>query len=137
MQAARLLAAARQGDIDGALGELALERLLFQRTRRTSSAALDRGLGVVDSLARGGTLGGGQLAQALELLGEQALLAEQPHAHLVERGEIAPTRSREGMLDERFVAIDDALDDPGFASRPHAIDCLKPRGWPWLFPRSP
>ena len=45
----------------------------------------------------------GQLAQALQLLGEQPLLAQEPHPHLVQSA--ARSRDalhvREGLLDER------------------------------------
>ena len=69
-----------------------------RRLLETDAMHLERGvnrrLGLVDSLTRGRTFGGGERPQALELLGEQPLLSQQAHAHLVERAQVAPTRRR-------------------------------------------
>jgi len=74
-------------------------------------------------LAGGGTLVRRQPSQALELLGEKSLLAEEPHAHFVQSGK---TRRRihvcERLLDDRVERI-----RHGF----------RPRGWPWLSLRWP
>ena len=102
MQAAGFLPAARQGHIEGALGEFLLELRLLQADAVHLQRRLNRRLGVVDSLARRGTFGGRERAQALELLGQQPLLAQHPHAHLVQSGK---ARRRihvcEPLLDER------------------------------------
>ena len=87
---------------------------------------LDRRLGIVDALARGGTLGGGQRAQALELLGEQPLLAEQRTRTSSSAPQVSPTRRRRRALARRALT--------GIRACAHE---LTPRGWLWLFPRSP
>src|SRR5277367_6478180 len=71
MQAARLLSAARQGDIDGALGQILLELSLLEADAMHFQRGLDRRLRIVDALARRGALGSRELPQAFELLGEQ------------------------------------------------------------------
>ena len=85
-----------------ALGQFRCHRRLLEADAMHLERGLDRGLGLVDALPRRGPLGRRQRAQALELLGEQPLLAQQPHAHLVQRGK---ARGRvevcERLLDER------------------------------------
>ena len=58
MHAPRLLAAARQGHIDGALGEVLFQRRLLEADPMHLERSLDRRLRIVDSLTGGGTLGG-------------------------------------------------------------------------------
>src|SRR5580658_1113980 len=123
MQAALLLSAARQGHIDGALGQILLELSLLEADSMHFQRGLDRGLGIVDALARRGALGSRELSQTLELLGEQPFLAQEAHAHLVQSGK---ARRRihvcERLLDERIEGV-----SHGF----------RPRDWPWLSPRWP
>jgi hypothetical protein len=124
MQAACLLTAARQGDIDLTLGQLSFHRRLFETDTMHLERGLDRRFSFVDALSRSGTLGGRQGAEALELLGEKSFLTEQPHAHLVERIQI-----------RRCVDI----GERSVHKRRQGFRCahgFKPRGWLWLFPRS-
>ncbi len=60
MHAARLLTAARQRHIDGALGKLPRHRRLLEADPMHLERGLDRRLRIVDALARGRTLGGGR-----------------------------------------------------------------------------
>ena len=58
MDAAPLLATSRQGDIQGTAGELGPKRLLVQLGTARVERPLNRGLGLVDFLARCGPLTG-------------------------------------------------------------------------------
>ncbi len=102
MQAAGFLTAARQGHIEGALRQLQGQCRLLQADATHLQRRLNRGLRIVDPLARGRPLIRGKRPQALELLREQPLLAQQPHPHFVQgrkiRGRI---HIRERLLDER------------------------------------
>ncbi len=86
MNAAGFLAAPRQGHIDGAPGEVLLEPSLLEADSMHFQGCLDRRLRIVDALARRGTLGRREPSQALELLGEQPLLTQEAHAHVVQGG---------------------------------------------------
>ena len=103
MQAAPLLAASGQGDIDAPGRELAARpRRCSSSARRASIAALHALLGLVDALAGGRTLGRRQRTERLQLLGERAFLAEPAHADLIERREVAAAGDLvERLLDER------------------------------------
>ena len=134
MQAACLLTAAGQGDIDLALGQLPFHRRLFEPDAMHLERGVDRRLGVVDALARSGTFRCGQRTQTFELLGEQTLLAEQPHAHLVER-DSGRSHSR-APVDSRQSACAMVIRARGSGFRADRPRLSMPRGWLWLFPRS-
>jgi hypothetical protein len=89
MHTPRFLAAPRQGHIDAAACELSIERFPIETLAACLDRRLNDGLGFVDLLAGRGPLVRGQLAETLELLGQQALLAEQAHAYLVQIGKSA------------------------------------------------
>ena len=89
MDAARFLTAPRQGHIDGAARELGIERFTIEPLATRLDRRVNDDLGVVDLLSGRGPLLGRQLAECLELLGQQALLAKQTHAHLVQVGQSA------------------------------------------------
>ena len=92
MQPATLLAPPRQRDIDASGGKLALDLRPRQRLAPRLDGGLHALLGLVDSLASRGPLGGRQAAKGFQLLGEGALLSEPAHAHLIERAEAVACR---------------------------------------------
>ena len=93
----------------------------------------------------------GSLPEALELLGEQALLAEQAHAHLLERREIArdaPTSASACSMSSAENAggghgllhngrRDRLRGMPGADPDALSIVVRPSAGWLWLFLRSP
>ena len=101
VQAARLLAAARQSHIDGARGKLGAQRLPLQAFAARLQGLVNRGLRFVDLLSGGRPLGGRQLAQAFELLREQALLAEKPYSHFFQSARYRETHPHRRALARR------------------------------------
>ena len=102
MQAAGLLAAARQGHIDGALGEFRSSAACSRRMRCISSAAW---IAAFASLMRWPAAGRSAAESVPKLLScsvSSPFLPKKPHAHLVE-GRKARRRVdvRERLLDER------------------------------------
>ena len=88
MQGTGMTAAPRQGHIDPAGGQLSGHSSSFQH----SLACIDRGrqcvLGLVDTGPRLAADLRAQGAERLQLLGDQALLTQQPHADLIECDQI-------------------------------------------------
>ena len=76
MNAARGLASAGQGDVEGFGGQLELQRGIAQGFAARIEGAFDLILGRIDGRAGAFALVGGKLAQALQQVGEGAGLAQ-------------------------------------------------------------
>ena len=102
VQAPRLLPAPGQRHIDGAPRNLGAQCLLLEERTASLQGRLDGDLGIVDRLARRGTLGRRKLPQGFELLGEQPLLTQKPDAYFFQSTAIVSRlHVREGMRNER------------------------------------
>ena len=71
-------AASRKRYIEHVAGELLREPRIGEFFATPYQCLFERGLGVVDPRAGGGAVGGGELAQCLQLLGQATGLAEKP-----------------------------------------------------------
>src|SRR5690606_14324983 len=101
VQAALLQRPPRQGHIDGVRRQLFRDAAILKVLAAGVEVILDLLLGPVDQRPRRGTLFTGKLAQALEQIGEHALLAQVFHPHLVQLGNIRRGfHSPDGLLCE-------------------------------------
>ena len=87
MQAPAPLAAPRERDVDAATREFALDRCALELGVPGREGLLETLLDGIDRLPRLASLGDGEPADALQAQRQLALLAEELHAQLLERGE--------------------------------------------------
>ena len=74
----------RKGEVDALRGEAGVERGALQRRFAGLDRPLDRLLALVQRATDGATHVGRQRGESLELLGDRALLAEQPHPQVLQ-----------------------------------------------------
>ena len=85
MQPPQVLAAPRQGHVNGLPGQPVSDGRLFKAGTAGVDGFFHLALGLVDRLAGSGALFGTELAQGFCLLGNHALLAQVFHPDLIQR----------------------------------------------------